>query len=314
MPKLAAEGLTKRFASTTALDGASFRLEGGTAVGYLGPNGAGKTTTLKLFTGFLRPTAGHASINDQDVAADPKAALWEVGALVETPEPYPALTGRETLSMIGEFRGLSREQIRDGTERYANELELPPLDRRTARLSKGQRQRIVLAGVLLCEPTVLLLDEPTSGLDPAERVIIRNVLIRLKREGRLLLMSSHLLQEVTEICDRVIFINQGKILLEDSVANLESRFRVTRLEVEFARPVEAASLAAVPGVSAVEALGPTRYRLGFGGAEDDRSRILESCQKLAPVSSFSRASLGLEEAYLDLVRRAPLPPPPPPPR
>lgn len=302
MPKLEASALTKRFGGTTALDSATFRYEGGGAIGYLGPNGAGKTTTLKLFTGFLRPSGGRALINDQDVRDDPKAALWEVGAVVETPEPYPALTGRETLSMIGEFRGLSREQIRDRTDRLAAELELPPLDRKTASLSKGQKQRIVLAGVLLSEPSVLLLDEPTSGLDPAERVIIRNILVRLRREGRLVLMSSHLLQEVTEICDRVIFINRGRILLQDSVQNIETRFKATQLEVEFARSVAPGELASVVGVRSVEPLSPNRFRVTFDGDDDERARILEGCQKIGTVTSFTSASPTLEGAYLKLIQ------------
>ncbi|HYB63116.1 MAG TPA: ABC transporter ATP-binding protein [Thermoplasmata archaeon] len=302
MPSLEARGLTKRFNSFPALDHASFRYEGGVAVGYLGPNGAGKTTTLKLFSAFLRPTEGTALINGLEVGADPKAALWDVGALVETPEPYPALTGRETLAMIGEFRGLSREQIRDRTERLARELELPPLDRKTSKLSKGQKQRIVIAATLLPEPSVLLLDEPTNGLDPAERVIVRNILVRLKQEQRLILMSSHLLQEVTEICDRVIFINQGRLLLQDTVANLANRFRVTNLDVEFVRPVDPAIVGSVPGVLRVQGLTPTRFRLDFDGSEEGRARILEGCQKVAAVTSFSSSTLTLEDAYMRLIQ------------
>ena len=305
MPSLEAAHLTKRFNSLAALDDASFRFEGGGAIGYLGPNGAGKTTTLKLFTAFLRPSGGSARINGMDVVADPKSALWDVGALVESPEPYPALTARETLSMIGEFRGLTREEIRDRTERYARELELPPLDRKTAKLSKGQKQRIVIAAMLLPEPSVLLLDEPTSGLDPAERVIIRNILTRLKREHRLILMSSHLLQEVTEICDRVIFINRGKILLEDTVEGIGARFRVTSLDVEFSRPAPPAALASIPGVSRVEPISPSRFRLEFDGSEDARARILEACQRVAPVTSFSSSILTLEDAYMRLFQGGP---------
>ncbi|MDE1821944.1 MAG: ABC transporter ATP-binding protein [Euryarchaeota archaeon] len=301
-PLLEAQDLTKRFNSFTALDHADFRYEGAGAIGYLGPNGAGKTTTLKLFTDLLRPTTGHALIDGIDVTADPKRALWNVGALIETPEPYPSQTGREALRMIGEYRGLTREEIRDRTERYAAELELPDLDRKTAKLSKGQKQRIVLAGILLAEPTVLLLDEPTSGLDPAERVVIRNILVRLKGEQRLILMSSHLLQEVTEICDRVIFINKGKILLQDSVQNIGIKFRVTRLDVEFAKPLEPSVLTTVPGVSKVEVVSPTRFRLDFDGDDGTRARILEACQKVAPVTSFSSASLNLEDAYLKLIQ------------
>jgi ABC-2 type transport system ATP-binding protein len=304
MPSLEAAALTKRFGSFEALRDASFRFEGGGAIGYLGPNGAGKTTTLKLLTGLLRPTSGHAFVNGIDVTADAKSALWDVGAVIETPEPYPALTARETLSMIGEFRGLAPETIRDRSERYARELELPPLDQRTVKLSKGQRQRVVLTGILLTEPSVLLLDEPTSGLDPAERVVIRNLLVKLKQQQRLILMSSHLLQEVTEICDRVIFINRGRIVLEDTVSNIASRFRVTSLEVEFARPVDAGALASIAGVSRVQAVSPTRFRIEFDGAEGSRTRILEGCQKLAPVLSFASALLTLEDAYLRLIQGA----------
>ncbi len=299
-PSLEAVALTKQFNGFVALDRAAFRYEGGGAIGYLGPNGAGKTTTLKLFTGLLRPSGGRALVDGTDVAADPKVALWNVGAMVETPEPYPSLTGRETLEMIGRFRGLARETIRDRTEAYAQELDLPPLDRRSGSLSKGQRQRVVLAGTLLAEPSVLLLDEPTSGLDPAERVIVRNILLRLKRADRLILMSSHLLQEVTEICDRVIFVNQGKILLQDTVANVASRFRVTRLDIEFAAPVAPESVLSVPGVTECEALAPTRVRASFDGSAETRAKILRGCLEIAPVLSFSSASLTLEDAYLRL--------------
>ena len=313
MTSLEAIDLTKRFNSLTALDSASFDYTGGGAVGYLGPNGAGKTTTLKLFTGLLRASSGHALINGHDVATDPKNALWEVGAMIETPEPYGALTGRETLSMIGEYRGLARETIRDRTERYSRDLDLPPLDRRTSRLSKGQKQRVVLASILLTEPSVLLLDEPTNGLDPAERVVIRNALVQLKREHRLILMSSHLLQEVTEICDRVIFIDQGKILLQDSVESIGRQFRATSLEVDFTRPTTLATVERVAGVLAARELSPTRYRLDFDGSQDTRVHILEGCQRLAPVASFSSATLTLEDAYMRLLQPSSETPAPSPP-
>lgn len=302
MPSLEARGLSKRFGSFTALDSASFRYEGGGAVGYLGPNGAGKTTTLKLFSGLLRPSAGRAIVNGVDVRTDPKSALWEVGAMIETPEPYGSLTARDTLSMIGEFRGMAPESIRERTDLYAQKLDLPPLDRATAKLSKGQKQRVVLAAILMTDPSVLLLDEPTNGLDPAERVIIRNLLVELKHQNRLILMSSHLLQEVTEICDRVIFINQGKIILQDTVESIGNRFKVTSLDVEFSRPVEGSALAKIPGVARVQPVSPTKVRLEFDGSEDARTRILEACQKVAPVTSFSSSVLGLEDAYIKLVQ------------
>ena len=304
MPSLEATGLTKRYGDYSALFDATFRYEGGAAIGYLGPNGAGKTTTLKLFTGLLVPTSGSALINGVEVARNHKEALWRVGSVIETPEPYPALSSRDTLTLIGRIRGLAPEPIRDRIDQYSKELHLPPLDKRSANLSKGQKQRVVLAAAFMTDPEVLLLDEPTSGLDPAERVIIRDFLIRIKHEKRLILMSSHLLQEVTEICDRVIFINEGKILLQESVENIEKRFRSNHFEVEFDRPMNADLLARIPGVRRVEALTPTRFRLETDGNQDRRSEVLSACQRLATVTAFGNASLTLEEAYLRLISRS----------
>lgn len=311
-----ADGLTKRFKSFTALDSATFRLEGPGAAGYLGPNGAGKTTTLKLLTRLLRPTSGHARINGIDVTSHPKSGLWDVGAVIETPDPYPQQTGREALEMVGHFRGLSGERLKDQIQRYATELELPTLDQRTGSLSKGQRQRIVLAAAMLSEPAVILLDEPTSGLDPAERIVIRNMLLRLKRD-RLVLMSSHLLAEVTEICDRAIFINNGKLVLQDTVENIGHRYRETEVDIEYYAPVDPARFAVLvnPIASRIETESPSRFRVSYDGTDAVRRSLLEASQQLAPVRSFYSSTLTLEDAYLALLRPEAPPTPriPPPP-
>ncbi len=317
MPSIQAIGLSKSYGSFVALDDATFSYDRPGAVGYLGPNGAGKTTTLKLFTHLLRPTRGQALVNGVDVLAHPKRALWDVGSVIETPEPYPMHTVREALEYVAELRGLPASETAQQIRRYNERLELPPLDRRTGKLSKGQRQRVVLASALLAEPSVLLLDEPTSGLDPAERVAVRNVLVELKKD-RLILMSSHLLNEVTEICDRVIFINGGKIVLQDSVAALSDRMRARFIDVEFASPVAPAALAPLTGVAAsVQPLGDRRYRLGFDGSDASRARLLAACQQVAPVLNFASVGSVLEDAYLQLMSGpnsgAGLPPPPPPP-
>ena len=293
--------LRKTFGEFVALDAATFRYEGNGAIGYLGPNGAGKTTTLKLLTALLRPSRGVARLNGIDVHARPKEALQDVGTVIETPEPYPTMTVAESLQMVGEFRGLSRAQTNDRIRQFQERLDLPPLDRRTGKLSKGQRQRVVIAGALLSDPAVLLLDEPSSGLDPAERVAVRNVLVELKRD-HLILMSSHLLQEVTEICDQVIFINQGKILAQDSVAGIAARFKVTQLDVEFAVPVPSDRWSKLEGLATrVVPLADRRYRLDFDGSDDTRAKLLLRCLEVGPVLSFSLSSLTLEDAYLKLV-------------
>jgi ABC-2 type transport system ATP-binding protein len=315
---LEAEGLSKRFGTVSALEDASFRFEGRGVIGYLGPNGAGKTTTLKLFSNLLRPSSGSARVNGLEVRAAPKEALWEVGSLIESPEPYPSQTGGEALAMVAEYRGLSSERAHDQIRRYAELLELPPLDRRSSRLSKGQRQRIVLAAALLSEPKVLLLDEPTSGLDPAERVIVRKLLVAL-RSDRLVLMSSHLLAEVTETCDRVLFVDKGRILLDDTISGLSERFKVTQADVEFLEPVAPDRWAALGSlVREVVPVGARRYRMSFDGEDRTRAELLRACLGIGAVISFAGSTLSLEDAYLQLVgaargRDAALPPPPPPP-
>ncbi|MGI0151432.1 MAG: ABC transporter ATP-binding protein [Thermoplasmata archaeon] len=319
-PSVEVQHLTKRFGSFVALHEANFRFEGVGAIGYLGPNGAGKTTSMKLLTRLLRPSQGRSFLNGHDVLDATKEALWDVGAVVESPEPYPQQTGREALEMVAEFRGLGRERRNDQIARYAQLLELPPLERRSGQLSKGQRQRIVLASAFLSEPSVLLLDEPTSGLDPAERVILRRLFLEKKRTT-LLLMSSHLLAEVTDVCDRVIFVNQGRIALEDTIDGIAARFRSRQIDVEFTRPMPEERWPSLGSLAAaVHALGGARYRIDFDGTEKSQTELLLACQKLGTVLSYGSSTLGLEDAYLALLApgaagppAAPSPRPPPAP-
>ena len=306
MGSIEVDGLSKRFrGGSPALDAVSFRYEGSGAVGYLGPNGAGKTTTLKLLVGLLRPSSGRALLNGANPMVDRQAALWDVGALIETPEPYPTLSVYDTLHMVGQTRGLSAVNIDREIDRCHELLRLPPLPQRIGWLSKGQRQRVVLASALLGDPSVLLLDEPTSGLDPAERVLVRGLLTKLKRD-HLLLISSHQMLEVTEVCDEVIFLRRGRVVLRDRVDRLTNRIRSRELDVEFGRPVSRAELAGVRSVAEdLTALGDRRWRIRFDGTDRSRGRVLALCQEVAPVVQFANTSLVLEEAYLEVVSDAP---------
>jgi ABC-2 type transport system ATP-binding protein len=300
-PEIRVESLTKRFGRFVALDNASFEYHGPQAIGYLGPNGAGKTTTLKALTHLLTPTSGRAIINGIDVRKDPKKALFHVGALIESPEPYAMLTVKEALEMVGRFRGLRGPALAERIKSLHEEFLLPPMERRMGALSKGQRQRVVFAGTVISDPTVLILDEPTSGLDPAERVRIRNFIQRLKKD-HLILMSSHLLGEVTETCDQVIFINSGKILLKDSVAAIEDRTRSRFVEVEFLQPIPPAALEALrPSVTDIRPLDARRFQLGSDGSEEARAAILEGCQKLGRVIMFQPVGSALEDTYMQLM-------------
>ncbi|HEY1197460.1 MAG TPA: ABC transporter ATP-binding protein [Thermoplasmata archaeon] len=295
-------GLSKSFLTgPPALTNLSFRYEGTGAVGYLGPNGAGKTTTLKLLVGLLRPSQGHAYLNGIDPMVDRKRAVWDVGALIETPEPYPTLNVHEALDAVGRARGLSRDDVDREVDRCHELLDLPPLAQRIGWLSKGQRQRVALASTLMGDPSVLLLDEPTSGLDPAERVLVRRLLNRLKRD-HLVFMSSHQMFEVTEVCDQLIFLHHGRVLLRDRVDQVASRIRSRQVDVEFERPVGPEAMTALRAIATeVTAVSERRWRISFDGSDETRVRLLGLCQGLGPVVQFANTSLVLEEAYLELI-------------
>jgi len=294
--------LSKQFAGgPPALENISFRYAGPGAVGYLGPNGAGKTTTLKLLVGLLRPTSGHAYVNGIDPMERRKDALWDVGALIETPEPYPTLNVHEALDTVGRARGLSRDDVDHEIDRCHELLDLPPLGRRVGWLSKGQRQRVSLAASLMGDPTVLLLDEPTSGLDPAERVLVRRLLNGLKRD-HLILMSSHQMLEVTEVCDQLIFLHRGRVLLQDRAERVAERIRPRTVDVEFEHAILGDPMALLRGVAAeVDVLSDRRWRVRFDGSDEARVRLLARCQEVGPVTQFANSTLVLEEAYLELM-------------
>lgn len=299
-------GLSKSFhTGPPALTDLSFRYEGAGAVGYLGPNGAGKTTTLKLLVGLLRPSRGHAYLNGVDPQVSRRRALWDVGALIETPEPYPTLNVYEALDVVGRSRGLSREDVDREVDRCHELLDLPSLGQRIGWLSKGQQQRVAIASTLMGDPTVLLLDEPTSGLDPAERVLVRRLLNGLKRD-HLILMSSHQMLEVTEVCDQLIFLHHGRMLLRDRVKGVAERIRPRTVDVEFQRPVAVEPMPALRDVAShVELLSDRRWRIGFDGSDEARVRLLSLCQQVGPVAQFANSSLVLEEAYLELISTTP---------
>jgi ABC-2 type transport system ATP-binding protein len=298
-------GLSKSFGTgPPVLSDLSFRYDGAGAIGYLGPNGAGKTTTLKLLVGLLRPSAGRAYLNGIDPSEDRKGALWDVGALIETPEPYPTLNVFEALDAVGRVRGLSRDDVDREVDRCHTLLDLPPLGQRIGWLSKGQRQRVALASALMGDPSVLLLDEPTSGLDPAERVLVRRLLNELKRD-HLVFMSSHQMLEVTEVCDQLIFLHRGEVLLRDRVDRVASRIRSREVDVEFQRPITPERAAELRQIaSEVTVLSERKWRVAFDGSDEARARLLELCQHLGPLVQFAPTSLVLEEAYLELIPKS----------
>src|SRR6266487_1343965 len=301
-PSIVAENLTKRYGSFTALSNLNLKIEGSKCVGFLGPNGAGKTTTLKIFTDMIRASEGRALINGVDVHLNKKKAMSSVGALIESPEIYPALTPRDALSMVAEIRGLPRAEKRKKIEEW--------LDKKVGKFSKGMKQRINIAAALLSDPDVFLLDEPTTGLDPRGMAEVRDIVKSLKTQNRLIFMSSHLLNEVQDVCDEVAMIDHGKLLVYDSLSNVTSRASSDGgnvVEIELLRYIEERTvnddIASLANVSSAERPDPRKIRIHFSGGVQNQERLLLDLANLKiGMISFHPSATALEDTYLRLIK------------
>lgn len=220
MPMIEVKNLTKRYQDRVAVDNLSFSVGEGEILGFLGPNGAGKSTTMKIITGFLPPSEGTAKIGGFDVFEDPMEVKRRVGYLPEAPPLYPEMTVKGYLTFVASIKGVPRKQLAGELERVTSLTDIQPeMGRIIQRLSKGYRQRVGIAQALLGSPRVLILDEPTEGLDPNQRADVRG-LIRSLAGKHTVILSTHVLPEVTMTCEKVLIINQGKIVAFDQIKNL----------------------------------------------------------------------------------------------
>jgi len=219
------EGLTKRYARTLAVDNISFEVEKGQIVGFLGPNGAGKTTTMRVLTCFLPPTSGGAHVAGFDVLEQPLEVKKRIGYLPETPPLYPDMEVGEYLTFVGRLKGLANADVPKRVTEVCDRCAIGEVRMKLiGKLSKGYRQRVGLAQAILHNPDVLILDEPTSGLDP-KQIIETRELIRSLAGDHTIILSTHILSEVEHSCERVVIINQGKLVAQDTVTNLTNRLR-----------------------------------------------------------------------------------------
>lgn len=309
-PSIEAMELTKHYNSFTALSELNLRIVGAKCVGFLGPNGAGKTTTLKIFTGMIRPTEGKALINGIDVLEDKKNALVPCGVLIETPEIYPSLSVREALSMLAELRGIPSHERKERVLNAVSEVKMEEwIDKKAGKLSKGMKQRVNLAAALLSDPEILLLDEPSTGLDPRGMAEVREIVKGMKRKNRLIFMSSHLLNEVTEICDEVAIIDHGRLLAYDTMENLTSVLSEGKdrmCEAIFSKDLSeegVREIGSIEGVSGVEQTDPKRLLLRLDGGNEIQERVLARIAALGlGLIGFRSSSSALEETYLRLVK------------
>ncbi len=310
-PSIECVQLTKNFGTFTALSRLDLKLEGAKCVGFLGPNGAGKTTALKMLTDMIFPSSGECFINGINVREERKKALAEAGVLIESPEIYPSLTPRQALEMVCDLRGVPPEHRRDRIEEVLSEVKMQDwVDKRFGKFSKGMKQRINIAAALVHDPGVVILDEPATGLDPRGMAEVRDIVRGLKRRNRLIFMSSHILQEVTDVCDEVALIDKGKLLFYDTLSNVTSKFAdgAPTIDVGLSRPLgDEKVLKQVEGLTGVTScvlLEPKRLRLKFKGGPTAQEQLLASLVELKiGVITLSEPESALEEIYLKQISK-----------
>lgn len=293
--------LLKIYGTQKAVDAISFEVKKGEIVGFLGPNGAGKSTTMKIITGYLQADGGKAFVGGTDVSADPLGTKKKIGYLPELNALYYDMYVREYLGFIAEVH-----QVKSPKKRIEEVIDLVGLRLESAKkvgqLSKGYKQRVGLAAALVHDPEVLILDEPTTGLDPNQIIEIREV-IRKQGENKTVLFSSHILQEVEAICHRIIIINKGKLVADDSLANLRRRSQGQVVKVSFQEKADAAILEALPACRSVTALSANDWQLATEDPESLKKQILElSLQHNLNVVSLQSENQSLEEVFRVLTK------------
>jgi ABC-2 type transport system ATP-binding protein len=294
------KNLLKIYGEQKAVNDISFKVNKGEIVGFLGPNGAGKSTTMKIITGYLEQSAGSASVCGVDVSKDPLATKKKIGYLPELNALYYDMYVREYLGFVAEVH-----QIKNLKQKIESVIETVGLKsesrKKIGQLSKGYKQRVGLAAALIHDPEVLILDEPTSGLDPNQIIEIREV-IKNQGQNKTVLFSSHILQEVEAMCDRVIIINKGEIVADDTLSNLQKTGdNQQSITVEFKEPVQIEWLQKLQSVNSVKNIQYSMFNIQCSNAEAVKKQILQlAIEKNLNIVSLQSAEQSLEEIFRTL--------------
>lgn len=296
--------LTKMYGTRAAIQDLNFEIKKGEIVGFLGPNGAGKSTTMKILTGFMPATEGSAKVGGYDVFDHALEVKRNVGYLPETPPVYPEMIVEDYLAFAASLHEIPSLQIASAVKGIVDRTGLGDVRKRViGNLSKGFRQRVGLAQALVHNPKVLILDEPTVGLDPKQIIEIRELIKSLAGDHTVIL-SSHILPEVTATCQRIIVINKGKIVAEDTMEQLTTRLSkglIYSLVVKKANPEGVAALKSLSGITGVTAAGNKLVVEIAAGAHEVRDQIVElAVNKGMGVLEFSAERVSLEEIFLQL--------------
>lgn len=301
------DGLTKDFGARRAIDNLSFHAEKGEILGFLGPNGAGKTTTMRILTGYMPPSAGKAMVAGFDVVDQSLDVRRRVGYLPETVPLYPDMTVFDYLKFMADLRHLPAAE-----ERVDDALEIVHMEDRAdgyiANLSKGMRQRVGLAQALLHSPEVLILDEPTIGLDPAQILDVRNLIRGLAGE-RTVLLSTHILSEAQQLCDRVLIINKGRIVAEDSPAQLQARLSgAQRVSITVGGDGDGLAnlVASISGVAGVTSAKGNSLEIETVAGLDVRALLARAIVEAGyDLLELRNVGMSLEDIFIELTRDVP---------
>jgi len=303
------KNLVKKYGNRIALDNISFSANDGEVLGFLGPNGAGKSTTMNILTGYLSSTSGSVKVSGFDILGEPLKAKEKIGYLPEIPPLYPDMTVNSYLKFIFELKkvkiALKEEHIKD----IVRKVKIEKVENRLIKnLSKGYKQRVGLAGALLGNPQILILDEPTVGLDPKQIIEIRELIKELKKYHTIIL-SSHILPEIQSICDRILVINQGKIVADDTAKNLSEKFKngkILKMIIEGDENSVVNLLKNIPGVKLVITVKQIeenvfRYNLEVENEkETKRSLFFALSANKMPILELRDSAFSLEEIFLKL--------------
>lgn len=306
------KNLVKRYGNHTAVDHLSFTVERGQILGFLGPNGAGKTTTMNIITGYITATEGTVTVNGVDVAEEPEEVKKMIGYLPEFPPLYPDMTVREYLTFVAELKKIKKADKKQMIQEVMDATKITPMaDRLIRHLSKGYKQRVGLAQAIMGYPELIILDEPTVGLDPKQIIEIRELIKELSKKHTIIL-SSHIMQEVSAVCDTVMIIDRGKLILSDKPENLSNRLGATgglRLSVKGDKAVIVDALRRVGRIKKLKeqkviSEGVVELTLFCNKKDDIREEVFHALSDAqTPILEMQSIRMSLEDIFLKVTNK-----------
>ena len=304
------KNVTKKYGKFKAVDNISFEINDGEIIGLLGPNGAGKSTTMNILTGFIEPTEGEVIINGYNISKKPKKAKKCIGYMPEGVPLYKDMTVKEFVTYMAELKGVKKEQIKESVDQAIQDTWLQNVRKVLIRnLSKGYKQRVSMAGALVGNPEIIILDEPTEGLDPKQIIEIRNLIKKLGK-NHTLIISSHILSEISQICERVIIINKGQIVAVDSPEHLEDTVNIENaINIIVEDKENKIEKIKIQGAKKIELIkknddNTKEYRIIPEKDYDIRKSIFSDLAKEnITIFELKKPEITLEEAFMDLIKK-----------